>query len=246
MKLHHYLVLLIGCLQPLAAQDAAAPAAAANQNQGGTKIRSLFFQIDRPPEEVYAHDAATDGKVLGVKLELKSYLNHEFGALANRPENVVFTKSQDPASVKDPDSILAKAKLPAGLGHGIFVFMPGSGREGDLQFQVLVVDGSKRAFPSGAFRVMNLTRNPIRIELEDKKFEFKPGENKIIENPPVNANNSSAMKAFSTAGGQDVRITAQVWPNPGTKRSLQIVFQNPRTGELGVSGIRDVSDPDEF
>ena len=252
MKFHHVCLAAIACALPLHAQQPPAPAPAPGadgqpaQEAPGIKIRSITFQLDAPPPtDVYAHDPATGGKVPGVKIDMKSYLNHEYNLQPTLAENLVFTKSQAPSSINDAASLIAKTKVPSGIKSGIFMFLPGSGKAGDTPFRVLVIDDSRRAFPPGSFKVMNLSPHGVRIQLENTNFDFASGETKLIENPPVGANNSSAMKAFSSTNGQVQRIGAGVWPHPGTKRSLQLLFLNPASGQVEIRGIRDVAG-DEF
>ncbi|RYD51599.1 MAG: hypothetical protein EOP83_23355 [Verrucomicrobiaceae bacterium] len=253
MKLHHVCLAALACVLPLHAQQPPAPAPAPApgadgqppQEAPGIKIRSLSFQLDTPPSEVYAHDPATGGKIPGVKIDMKSYLNHEYNLQPTFAENLVFTKSQTPSSINDPASLVAKTKVPSGIKSGIFMFLPGSGKAGEAPFRVLVIDDSKRAFPPGSFKVINMSPHGVRIQLENTNFDFASGETKLIEDPPVGANNSSSMKAFSSTNGQVQRIGAGVWPHPGTKRSLQLLFLNPASGQVEIRGIRDVAG-DEF
>jgi hypothetical protein len=253
MKIHQLCLAVFACAlslhaqQPAPAPGPAAPGgqpAPAPQDAPGLKIRALSFQLDTPPAEVFAHDPALGGKIPGVKIDMKSYLNHEFNLQPSQPEGLVFTKSADVASLKDPASVVARAKVPANLKSGIFMFLPGSGKAGDTPFRVLVIEDSQRAFPAGSFKVMNLSPHRVRIQLESQNFPFASGETKIIEDPPVGANNASGMKAFSTVNGQEQRIAASIWPHPGTKRSLQVLFLNPKTDQVEIRGIRDVAGED--
>jgi len=252
MKIHHVCLAAVACVLPLHAQQPAPTPAPAPGTEGqppqeapGIKIRSLTFQLDAPPTEVYVHDPATGGKVPGVKIDMKSYLNHEYNLQPTLAQNLVFTKSQTPASINDAASVIAKTKVPANIKSGIFMFLPGSGKPGDAPFRVLVIEDSKQAFPPGSFKVMNLSPHGVRIQLENTNFDFASGETKLIENPPVGANNSASMKAFSSTNGVVQRIAAGVWPHPGTKRSLQVLFLNPASGQVEIRGIRDVAG-DEF
>jgi hypothetical protein len=255
MKIHRLCLAAVVCVLPLHAQQPPAPAPApapgtggapapAPQDAPGLKIRALTFGLDSPPTEVFAHDPASGGKIPGVKLDLKTYLNHEFNLQPSQAESLIFTKSADVASTKDVASVIAKAKVPANLKSGIFMFLPGTGKAGDTPFRVLVIEDSKRAFPPGSFKVMNLSPHGVRIQLENQNFDFASGETKVIEDPPVGPNNASGMKAFSSVNGQVQRIGAGIWPHPGTKRSLQVLFLNPKTEQVEIRGIRDVAGED--
>ncbi len=245
MKLRLAFFAVVACCgSVLGQQTTPAPAPPAGPpSEAGLKIRGLTFQLENPPTDVFAHDAAGNGKVPGVKLDVKSYLNHEFSAVPISGENLILTKSADPAGIKDTASIVAKAKLPVQFKTGIFMFLPGTGKAGDPPFRVLVIEDSYRDFPQGAFKVLNLSPMPVQIQLEKKEFNFKPGETQVIEDPPVGANNSSGMEAFSFKDGKPQRIAAGVWPHPGQKRSIQVLSLNPKSGQVELRGIRDVAGP---
>ena len=85
MKIHCTFLAVLALCVPVLAQQAPAPAAPAvptvPADAPGLRVRGLSFQLDTAPAEVFAHDAAGDGRVLGVKLDVKSYLNHEFSVL---------------------------------------------------------------------------------------------------------------------------------------------------------------------
>ena len=74
-----------------------------------------------------------------------------------------------------------------------------------------------------------------------KPFDFKSGEVRLIENPPVGDANSSAMRAFTFQDEQWQRIAAGVWPHPGQKRVLQVAFDNPESRQVEMRGIRDIA-----
>jgi hypothetical protein len=245
MKIHRTFLALLAMCVPVLAQQTPAPAAPAvptvPSDAPGLRVRGLAFQLDAAPTDVFAHDAAGDGRVQGVKLDVKSYLNHEFSVLPIKGDNLVFTKSADPAGIKDTANLVAKAKLPANFKTGIFMFLPGSGKPGDPMFRVLVIQDSKSEFPPGSIKVLNLSAQAIRIQLEKEVFDFKSGETKVIEDPPVSANQNSGMIGFYFRDKQWHRFASTNWPHPGEKRVIQVMFENPRTKEVEIRGVRDVS-----
>lgn len=242
MKIQRTVLAVLALCLPVISQEAppvAPPAGPAET--AGLRVRGLSFQLDSPPTDVFAHDAAGDGTVPGVRLDVKSYLNHEFSGLPIKGDSLVFTKSADPAGIKDSASVVARAKVPAGFRSGIFMFLPGTGKAGDPPFRVLVIDDAKKAFPPGSLKILNLSPLEVRIQLEKEVFSFKSGETKLIEDPPVAANQSSGMRAFCLKDGKWQRIGAGIWPHPGTKRVLQVLFENPKSKQVELRGIRDVA-----
>jgi hypothetical protein len=236
-----FLVALAFCLPVTAQQTPPAAPPAAPAETAGLRVRALSFQLDSPPADVYAHDAAGDGSVPGVKLEVKSYLNHEFSGLPIKGDSLVFTKTADPAGIKDSANIVAKTRLPGGFRSGIFMFLPGTGKAGDPAFRVLVIEDNKKAFPPGSLKILNLSPLPVSIMLEKETFNFKSGETKVIEDPPVGPSQSSGMVAKAFKDGEWRKIGSGVWPHPGSKRVLQVLFENPKSQQVELRGIRDIA-----
>lgn len=236
-----FLVALAFCLPVTAQQTTPAAPPAAPAETAGLRVRALSFQLDSPPADVYAHDAAGDGSVPGVKLDVKSYLNHEFSGLPIKGDSLVFTKTADPAGIKDSANIVAKTRLPGGFRSGIFMFLPGTGKAGDPAFRVLVIEDTKKAFPPGSLKILNLSPLPVSIMLEKETFNFKSGETKVIEDPPVGPSQSSGMVAKAFKDGEWRKIGSGVWPHPGSKRVLQVLFENPQSQQVELRGIRDIA-----
>ena len=205
------------------------------------KIRAISFMVDKPITGLFAHDPSLPAPLPGVAFPVKTYLNHEFSMVPVKGDTVVFTASADAASAKDTAKILTKAKLPAGFKKGIFIFLPGTGRPGDPAYRVLVMDDSLGSFPRGSVKVMNLSPVPVRIRLEKTNYEFKSGETQLIKDQPVGDNNSSSMMAFALKGTEWQRVGAGVWPHPGEKRVIEIIFENPLSRQVELAGIRDVA-----
>lgn len=206
----------------------------------GLQVRGLAFQLDSPPENVYVHDGA-GGKNPGVKLEVKSYLNHEYSGLPFTGDALVFTSAPEPAAASDPAKVVAKAKLPQGFRSGILMFLPGTGKAGDPPFRVLVIDDTRAQFPPGSVKILNLSPSAVRIQLEKQNFDFRSGDTKVIRDLPVSENQTAAMQAMAYQDGQWRRIASSVWPHPGEKRVLQVLFENPSTGQTEIRGVRDVA-----
>lgn len=240
MSLTRILLTTIACCGPVLAQ---VPTPAAATATPGLQVRGLSFQLDSPPPEVYVHDALGGGKAPGVKLDVKCYLNHEFSALPIKSDSLVFASTADPAGLKDPATLVAKAKLPAGFRSGIFMFLPGTGQAGEPPFRVLVIGDSRLEFPPGSVKILNLSPQAVRIQLEKETYDFKSGESRAIKDPPVSENQTSGMTAFSFSNGEWHRIASGVWPHPGEKRVLQVLFENPATQQVEIRGVRDVAKP---
>lgn len=203
-------------------------------------LRLLAFDGASIPEESYAFDPALpEGGGVGIEAPIKGYLNHEGVSLALRGSQVRFMSSSKVEDLKRPESLLAQVTLPKKGTRFILIFLPG----GKTKFQVFALDESLRAFPTGSYRVFNLSKHPVRLMLEKKGYEFQPGKSSLITDPPVRKNNHSAMKAAVEVDGKWQRIGSGLWPHPGRKRSIQMFFDNPVSKKTELRGFRDVSPP---
>lgn len=214
------------------------------QNAGQARViksRCITFQTDQELPPLFAHQATGSPETPGVPVTVKSYLNHEAESLALSGDEVIFTSAPDRASITLPDKLFARFKVPAQLRSAILMFLPGDGKPGSPKCLVLPIEDTTRAFPRGSLKVLNLSHFPLRIELESKPFDFKSGESRLIEDPPVGNSNSSAMRAFTFQEEQWQRIAAGSWPHPGQKRVLQVAFDNPVSRQVEMRGIRDIA-----
>ncbi|RYD49078.1 MAG: hypothetical protein EOP85_02320 [Verrucomicrobiaceae bacterium] len=204
-------------------------------------LRLLAFDGMNIPPESFAFDPAAPPGTAGVKAPVKGYLNHEVTKVILSGSKVVFAKTANPEDLKKPEMVLADVNLPRAGTRFMLIFLPKA--TGEVGYQVMPLDDSVKDFPLGSYRIINLSRFPVKLNLQDKSFEYKAGDSKVIENPPVGADKHSAMYAFSMIDGKWARIGANTWPHPGKKRSVQMFFDNPDTKRTELRGFRDISPP---
>lgn len=209
------------------------------------KTRSIAFQVDDPIPEVFAHSASAAPDAVGVPVKVKNYLNHEAEALQMIGGRLVFTSSPDRESLKDSKKVIAQVKVDEGIRSAVLMFLPGSGKKDAPKYRVLPIEDTVRSFPRGSFKVINLSPFPLRITLEKRIYDIKFGETKLIKDPPVNARNASAMKAFNKQDDQWRNIGATSWPHPGSKRVIHVAFYNPASSKVELRGIRDIAVEDD-
>lgn len=202
--------------------------------QREVRVRGLALQPGLP-EELQAGDAGGKGPAGVVKV--KSFLNHEFDTLKLKDNKLKFTA----AAAGGPAEEIGSCEIPAKAASVILVFMPDA--PDSKTCKIVVVEDSAKAFPPGSFKIANLSEVPVKIELEKKEFEFKPGEIGTIEDPPVGANQASGMKGYSQREDGWQAFVSAIWPHPGGKRVLQLVTANPATGQLEMRGVRDIAKP---
>lgn len=210
--------------------------------QGRTlKTRCLLFHTDQTLPPVFVHQSVGAKDAVGVPVNVKSYLNHEAESLIMLGDEITFTTSPDRESMAAADKLIGKYKVPAQTRSAILMFLPGDGKPDKPKCSILGIDDSTRAFPRGSVKVINLSHFPLRILLEEKPFEFKSGESKLIENPPVGEANAAGMVAFAFKDNQWQRFSAGLWTHPGQKRVIQVVYEDPVSGQSKITGIRDIA-----
>ena len=222
---------LAGALLPLAAKPG---------NSSNVEIRLLAFQTDFATAEAYAQDPDAPAETASIKTPIKTYLNHEFATVAPTARRLVFTTKPDRASLTREGEVLGAVTLPEGLRSTILLFLPPK-TGSKASSQIMTIDDSKKAFPAGSFRVSNLSPQPVRIVLEDKTYEFKPGTIEFIKDPPVRAGNQSGMMAYTFHNNDWQRIGSGIWPHPGRGRVVQILFFNPLSDQVQLRAFDDVA-----
>lgn len=54
---------------------------------------------------------------------------------------------------------------------------------------------------------------------------------------------NDTLKAFCRRDGEWQSVASGAWPDPGDKRALQILTDNPVTKQVEIRGVRDVAKP---
>ncbi len=216
-------------------------AATAHAQDAGrrVKLRLLAFDPLSAPAECHVFDAAAKPPRPGVPAPVKGYLNHECVELSLAGNSLVFAKSAVIAEAADAANQLATVKLPDKGALFLLFFLP----DGSGKFKVVTMEDSVGSFPLGSYRILNLSRLPVRLTLEKKDYDFKPGAIGLIMDPPVQDNMHSAMLAMAYADNNWKRIGSGLWPHPGQKRSIQVFFDNPQTRQTELRGFRDIAPP---
>lgn len=207
--------------------------------QQACRVRALSLQAGSVAPELHANSeavTATAGKV-----RVKTFLNHEYDTLKLKNRKLVFTAKETPTSGPDEEERVGSCEIPAATKSVILLFIAET--PGKPGCRIVVVDDSVKAFSKGSIAIINLASQPVKIQLEDKSFEFKPGEVRAIPNPPAGKNQSSAMTGMVKRDGKWVEFSSGAWPHPGDKRVLQILTENPTTQQIEIRGVRDVVTP---
>jgi hypothetical protein len=205
-------------------------------------LRLLAMDAQVLQGEVSLRDPAAPKDHPATRSPVKNYLNHEAVVLDVYGGSIHVTRANPepgaPAQAA-PAKPLASMTIPEGVRSAIVLFLPSARRPGKID--AMVLDDSIRAFPRGSYHTVNWSARAVRLQLESKSFGIEPLQAVDIMDPPVHDGNHSSMTAFARIDAEWRRIGAGLWPHPGTKRSLQIFFTNPSTGNPELRGFRDVA-----
>ncbi len=202
------------------------------------RVRALSFTPEFPVE-LHAHDPS--GSETAGLIEIKSFLNHESTSLKCRSGRVVFTRRSNPVSATRVDEVLGGVDLPAEMKSCILLFLPESKDAEAFKSRVIAIDDSAVAFPAGSFLFSNLSKFPVKLELGNEKLEIPAGETKKISDLAYGDSQSVSMRAYSQQNGEWKLVAGGGWTNPGSKRVLQIVTEDPASGRVELKGVRDVA-----
>src|SRR5690606_19592775 len=110
----------------------------------------------------------------------------------------------------------------------ILLMVPGTGKPGDPPFRVFPIEDTKRAFPAGSMKVLNMSPTEVMFEIEDQKYHFKSGSTQLLDDLPETENMLMSVRAFCRIGTGNAakdwkRIEASRWPHPERKRTFQVL-----------------------
>lgn len=210
------------------------------QGQGArVRLRFLAFQTGVAPAEAYLHDPAGADGITGTKVGVKNYLNHQSDTITLSSRKFALTSAADRDSLTREGELITEATLPKGVRTAIVLLLPGAPGE-KASCRSLIINDDKKVFPLGSFHISNLSPAPVRLVLEKKKFDFKPGDTQVIKDPPVRENQHSGMEAYALKDEEWRRIASGMWPKPDRGRVLQVLFARPVTGQIQLRAFDDV------
>lgn len=202
-------------------------------------LRLLSFTPDLQIAEAYAHDPAPDGAADAMLTPVKTYLNHEFLKVKTTSGRFVFTTKADRESITREGEMIGEVTLPEKATSALLVFFPVKAGD-NAKCKIVAFDDSKKAFPEGTFLAANISEVPAKLKLEDKEFEFEPGEIRLLGKPPLREGQVSGMHAFVKEDNDWKQISTGLWSDPGSGRSLKIFFQSPDSGKFQIRAVDDV------
>ncbi len=204
------------------------------------EIRMLAFNNNLEQEEVYAQDPAAPATAASVKSPIKSYLNHEFSTLQLMGRKIIFTSKPDRASMTREGETIGEVTLPDGMNSAILLFFPKSNPQDKALCRIMPIGDSKRAFPAGSYHATNLSPLNVRIILEEKNYDFKPGQTMLIENPPVREDHQIGMQTIAFKDNKWIPMASSIWSPPGKRRNVLLIYPDPRTGNVDLRAYDDI------
>jgi hypothetical protein len=207
---------------------------------GGTNVelRMLAFSSPLQQKEAFVHDSAPTSSASGILAPIKGYLNQQFTPVLLKSRRVIITTKQDRESMNRDGELIGEVTLPNSVNSAILLFLPGKPGE-KARCQVMAIHDTKKAFPGGTYHVTNLSPLPIRLVLGKKPHDFKPGQVTIIEDLPIEDGMQFGMHALILKGNSWKEISSSIWPHPGKRRSVLVMFQNPLNGDVQLKGFDD-------
>ena len=221
-----------------------ARAQSSGSGEPGLSLRLLAFSPDLQQREAYAHDAAADDAAVAVPAPIKTYLNHEFVKVPSTARKLIFTTRPERESMKRDGELIGEVTLPQGTRSAILLFLPAAAGD-KAKCRVSVVKDSGREFPAGSFHVTNMSPMQVRLMLERKNFDFKPGQVIVIEDPPARETRQIGMRTFVVRDKRLDPVSTGLWSHPGSSRRLMLFFLDPRTGKVQLRAFDDVPPRDE-
>lgn len=225
----YLLAVMSSALLPLSAQD---------KPLVKVDIRMLAFSPELQLDEAFAQDPAAADTAASIPAPVKSYLNHQFATMQLNSRKIIFTTKPDRASLTRVGELIGEVNLPDGVNSAILIFLPGK-QGSKCRNQIIVINDATKAFPAGSIHITNLSPLLVRIALEQKVFEFKPGQTTLIENPPVRDGQMTGMRTFAFKDNNWIPVSTGLWPHPGAARSLKVLFQNG-AGDIQLRAFDDV------
>jgi len=217
----------------------AIPAFAQETPAINARLRLLAFSGEMENAEVYIFDPAAPPETAPIKAEIKSYLNSDAAVVPLKSRKFVVGLAKERDSLAKEGQLLGEVTLPAGGDSAIVLFLPGK-PGGKAKYQGMAVPDSVQAFPPGSFHVTNLSPFPVRLELEKKPFDFKPGQSSVLTNLPSKANSEMGMRCYALMENAWKEISSSIWNHPGKARSFMILFQDPSSGGVRLRSFDDV------
>jgi hypothetical protein len=203
------------------------------------EIRLLAFSPDLELDDIYVQDPASAPTTASVKVSIRSGLNHEFNTLLLSGRKLVLTKKPDRGSVTREGELVGEVTLPDAVKSAILLAIPPL-KDSKALCRILVINDSKRVFPAGSYHITNLSPLKVRLVLEDKNFDFNPGQTVLIEKPPYRPDHQIGMQAYAFKNNTWLQMASSIWSEPGDRRNVLVLYPDAATGNVQLRTFGDI------
>lgn len=143
------------------------------------------------------------------------------------------------ATLRRPDSTAAAAKLkiPAGLRKALVVLLPAPSGSAE-PYQAFAIDYARDTFRKGTYRLVNVSRHPVRGAIGRSYAEIKPGGTGDIE---LQGEEGATQGVKFEFHDQDAwkRLTETRCAVRRDRRWLVVVHEDPATHRMNLRSIPD-------
>lgn len=205
------------------------PAALHAAEDGRIACRLLNFQRDGGGVDVLFVVDPASGEAIECKVPRDKLSNPIRLPLADR--SLVFRTAPNEAPA-------AKAAVPKAIREALVLFLPSDDPE--RKFQVVVIDGSKKAYPVGGCLVLNLYNENVRFIVGEHKILLPAGKTASVERPEQRNNFNMAAVIFqfrSKGGWRSAYETMSRFPEG--QRHLYVTYVDPKSRRPKVRSYRD-------
>jgi hypothetical protein len=186
----------------------------------------LAIRTAKLPRQYHVHDATGTTKLGTILLRFQG-LDPHTETIDAAEGSLVITTDSDPGSVRNPEQVIGTWSLPSDASSLILAIIP---RGPDLiGSQLLGFDDSAKAFPFGSIKMVNLSPNPFRFEIDDKQSEIAPGATEsVTPTAPKAPGGLTEVWGYSWRGRDWARVYGASWLIAPNRREIQIIYPGSR------------------
>ncbi len=133
--------------------------------------------------------------------------------------------------------VAAQCTLPGNTRHVLILLFPHP--EKNEQYQLMPMDFSNRNFPSGSFRILNMTRDPLIGSIGNTRERFAPGSSQLIQP----SSSSRTLPVLFAAPGQSLEdsLLSTTWFYNPRHRYLVFLYPGADKERVGIRTIRHIA-----
>ncbi len=139
-----------------------------------------------------------------------------------------------PAGADDTLPVVASAAI-ASIREPLLVLVPAD-EDGQIGYQVTVVEKAHSGFPLGGYKLVNLSPHPVRVNLGNDVIEIESGEQSLFK-PDVEAGEVVAVTIDHKIDGHWRLVSSARWASRSDRRTLVCFQLDPASKRMGIKTI---------